>query len=201
MKANYFLLGGLIILLAAGVFGYFLLEEEETILPRPKGYPRFDLPPHQYHPLKENHPYSFEVSNQAVERPDSVSWAEPHWIYLYYPKWEGYIQITYKPLNKDREKLRKLIEDAFKLAYGHQKKANLIEPKVITLKNGKKAGIFELNGEIATSFQFYLTDSTQHYLRGAVYVKTATDNDSLAPIIDFMRKDALHLMETLEFKN
>ncbi|MFM1913047.1 MAG: hypothetical protein RIR51_885 [Bacteroidota bacterium] len=192
----------IIILFFLGLSYYFInLNTEEDALPRPKGYPRMNIPEHQYELLSTKHPYQFEKSKIAVEKPDSISWAEPHWIYLYYPDWEGYIQLTYKPLNKDRQKLRDLINDAYKLAYGHQKKANLIEPKVMTLKNGKKAGIFELNGEIATAFQFFITDSTNHYLRGAVYVKTATENDSLAPVIQYMKEDAIHLLETLEFKN
>ncbi len=192
---------GLIGLISFLGYFYFISQEDENFLPRPKGYPRIDLPAHHYAPLTSSHPYQFEKSAIAIEKPDSVSWAEPHWIYLYYPGWEGYIQLTYKPLNNDQQKLRDLIDDAYKLAYGHQKKANLIEPKTLVLKNGKKAGIFELNGEIATAFQFYITDSTQHYLRGAVYVKTATDNDSLAPFIQYMKEDAIHLMETLEFRN
>jgi gliding motility-associated lipoprotein GldD len=53
---------------------------------------------------------------------------------------------------------------------------------------------------VATSFQFYTTDSTKHFLRGAVYVKTATANDSLAPIIHFLKQDAIHLIQTLEWK-
>ena len=60
--------------------------------------------------------------------------------------------------------------------------------------------VLELDGEVATSFQFYTTDSTKHFLRGAVYVKTATANDSLAPIIKFLKQDAIHLIQTLEWK-
>jgi gliding motility-associated lipoprotein GldD len=57
-----------------------------------------------------------------------------------------------------------------------------------------------LNGEVATSLQFFTTDSTKHFLRGAIYVKTATQNDSLAPIIQFLKQDALHLIQTLSWK-
>jgi gliding motility-associated lipoprotein GldD len=70
----------------------------------------------------------------------------------------------------------------------------------MTTKSGRKAGLIELEGEVATSFQFYTTDSTKHFLRGAVYVKTATANDSLAPIIQFLKQDAIHLIQTLEWK-
>jgi hypothetical protein len=48
--------------------------------------------------------------------------------------------------------------------------------------------------------QFFTSDSTRHFLRGAVYVNTATQNDSLAPIIDFIKQDALHLVKTLQWK-
>ena len=108
--------------------------------------------------------------------------------------------MTYKPLNQNNKKLAALIQDAYTLASKHQGKASGIQDYVMTTKSGRKAGLIELDGEVATSFQFYTTDSTKHFLRGAVYVKTATANDSLAPIIKFLKQDAIHLIQTLEWK-
>lgn len=173
---------------------------ENDYVPRPKGYNKLILPKVQYQSLKGDYPYSFDISAYAKVLPDTVSWAEPHWIYIYYPSWKAFIQITYKDLTKPSNKLTYLIDDAYKLAFKHQGKASHIQDYVLTTKSGKKAGVFELEGEVATSLQFYISDSTKHYLRGAVYVRTATENDSLAPIIQFLKKDAIHLIETLRWK-
>jgi len=168
--------------------------------PRPKGYNKIIIPKAQYQELKGNYPYSFAYSKAAIILPDTVSWAEPYWIYIYYPQWKSFIQLTYKDLKMPKNQLKYLIDDAYKLAYKHQGKASNIQEYILTTRSGKKAGIFELDGEVATSFQFYTTDSTKHYLRGAVYVQTATDNDSLAPIIQFLKKDAVKLIETIQWK-
>ncbi|MHA8058358.1 gliding motility lipoprotein GldD [Aquirufa nivalisilvae] len=175
-------------------------KEEKADLPRPKGYNRIILPKATYQEVEKGHPFTFEVSKYAQVLPDTVSWAEPHWLYIYYPQWHAFIQLTYKPLNKDRKKLASLINDAYTLASKHQGKARGIQEYVMTTRSGRKAGIIELDGEVATSFQFYTTDSVKHYLRGAVYVKTATQNDSLAPVIQFLKKDAMHLIQTLQWK-
>ena len=168
--------------------------------PRPKGFNRIELPNASYIYLEKGHPFTFEVSSYAKVLKDSVSWAEPHWLYIYYPRWDAFIQLTYKPLNQNTKKLEALIQDAYTLASKHQGKASGIQDYVMTTKSGRKAGLIELEGEVATSFQFYTTDSTKHFIRGAVYVKTATANDSLAPIIKFLKQDAIHLIQTLEWK-
>lgn len=183
-------------------------SEPENHLPRPKGFNRIDLPSATYKSVEAGHPYQFEISRYAQVIPDTVTIgnkkevfkAEPHWIYLYYPRWDAFIQITYKPLGGDKQKMKALIKDAFALAYKHQGKASGIHDFVMTTKDGRKAGLIELNGEVATSLQFFTTDSSKHFLRGAIYVKTATQNDSLAPIIHFLKQDALHLIETLSWK-
>ena len=168
--------------------------------PRPKGFNRIEIPNASYVDLEKGHPFTFEVSSYAKVLKDSVSWAEPHWLYIYYPRWDAFIQLTYKPLYQNNKKLAALIQDAYTLASKHQGKASGIQDYVMTTKSGRKAGLIELDGEVATSFQFYTTDSTKHFLRGAVYVKTATANDSLAPIIHFLKQDAIHLIQTLEWK-
>lgn len=175
-------------------------EQKFADAPRPKGFNRIELPNASYVSLEKGHPFTFEVSSYAKVLKDSVSWAEPHWLYIFYPRWDAFIQLTYKPLTKNPKVLSALIQDAYTLASKHQGKASGIQDYVMTTRSGRKAGLIELEGEVATSFQFYTTDSTRHFMRGAVYVKTATANDSLAPIIKFLKQDAIHLIQTLEWK-
>lgn len=175
-------------------------NDSSDFVPKPKGYNRIDLPVVQYQQMTENHPFSFQYSTQAVLKPDSVRWAEPHWMYVYYPKLNAMIQLTYKPLGGDKNKLSKLIEDAHKLAARHGQKAYSIQDLVLKTPSGKSAMLMELEGEVPTYLQFYTTDSTKHYLRGALYFNTALKSDSLAPVIDYLKKDVIKLLNTLEWK-
>lgn len=175
-------------------------KKEEDYLPKPTGFNRLDLPPHTYQSLKEEHPYSFEYSEAAIIQKDTFKNAEPHWIVVYYPTLNARIQFTYKPVNNDSKRLQNMMGDAAKLAFHHDKKAYSITDKVLTTKSGKKAIIFELEGEVPSHYQFFVTDTTRHYLRGAVYLMTATQNDSLRPVIDYMKVDCRHILETLKWK-
>jgi gliding motility-associated lipoprotein GldD len=175
-------------------------SEQETSLPRPKGYPLLDIPKHQYQSLESGHPFSFEVSKWAEVKRDTTYFAEPHWMYIYYPRWDAFIQLTYKPVLQDPKRLQKMIRDSYILASKHQMKATRIDEGFITTTSGRKAAVIELEGEVATSFQFIVTDSTKHFLRGAVYFNTATKNDSLAPVIRYLKQDAIHLIQTLQWK-
>lgn len=175
-------------------------SDNSDFVPKPKGYNRIDLPVARYQQMTENHPFSFQYSTQAILKPDTVSWAEPHWMYVYYPKLNAMIQLTYKPLTGDKNKLSKLIEDAHKLAAKHGQKASSIQDLVLKTPSGKSAMLMELEGEVPTYLQFYTTDSTKHYLRGALYFNTALKSDSLAPVIDYLKKDVIKLLNTLEWK-
>lgn len=185
--------------LAAGIYACND-DKEPDYQPKPTGFNRIDLPAHEYKPLKEEHPYSFEYSKAAIIQKDTFARAEPHWIIVYYPTLNTRIQFTYKPVNNDPKRLQNMMADAAKLAFHHDKKAYSISDKILTTKDGKKAIIFELEGEVPSHYQFFVTDTTKHYLRGAMYLMTATENDSLRPVIDYMKADCRHILETLKWK-
>ena len=174
---------------------------DDTYQPKPKGYNRLDIPETKYHNSPDSLPYSFEVSNYAVILKDTHWTAEDNWIDLYYPQFQANIQLTYKPLGKAKsDKLDELINDSYRLKDGHNKKATAVDEKFIITDNGYPTVIFELQGEVPSQFQFFTTDSTSNFLRGAVYFRTSIHNDSLAPAIDFMKGDVMHLLKTLKFK-
>jgi gliding motility-associated lipoprotein GldD len=175
-------------------------QENSDYSPKPKGYPRIDLPKALYQPLTEKHPYSFEYSKYAVIKPDTFRGAEPHWIFVHYPTFKASIELTYKPVMNDKIRLAHYIDDAHKLTAKHNIKASSIEDYVLKTPSGKKVGLMELDGEVPSYLQFYTTDSTKHFLRGALYFNTATARDSLSPIIEYIKKDMIHLLNTLEWK-
>jgi gliding motility-associated lipoprotein GldD len=175
--------------------------EQDGYVPKPKGYNRIDLPGSDYQTLQSAHPYQFEYSVHARILPDSFDLAEKDWIFIHYSKLGATVEITYKPLKKDPQLLKELLNDAFRLTNKHQIKAEAIEDSVMTTAKGKTAGLFTLSGEVPSQFQFFVTDSTRHFFRGALYFKTATKNDSLAPVIEYIKKDMVHLLNTLEWQN
>ena len=191
-----FLLGFILTLFSCGTSS----EEEKSFMPRPKGFPLIDIPVHQYQSVENGHPFSFDLSKEAVVKKDTFAISEPHWMYIYYPRWDAFIQLTYKSVGGDRKKLDKMIRDSYILASKHQMKANRIEDAILTTRDGRKATVIELEGEVATPFQFFATDSTTHFLRGAVYLNTAMKNDSLSPVIRYLKEDAIHLIQTLRWK-
>jgi gliding motility-associated lipoprotein GldD len=62
--------------------------------------------------------------------------------------------------------------------------------------------IYEIEGMGAASpYQFILTDSINHFVRGALYFEVSPNNDSLSPVIDFLQKDIRHFLNTFEWNN
>lgn len=190
----YLLMGLTIWLTACGS------DSSPDYVPKPKGYPRIDLPAHQYQPLPSVHPYQFEYNRIARILPDTFARSEPHWIFINYPKFQASVQLTYKPVRNDINRLRAMLEDSYKLAARHNIKAYSIEQRTIRLKSGLEASVIDLAGEVPSQVQFVVTDSTTHFLRGALYFNTATQNDSLQPVIQYIRKDVLHLLNTLTWR-
>lgn len=170
-------------------------------MPKPKGFNRIVLPDNEFQPLPDTFPYQFEYSTHAKILKDSSWIAEPYWIDLYYPNFEASIQLSYKPVNNSNELLKEYLATSYKLTSKHQVKAYAIDEAIIETKSGKTAVLAKLSGEVPSQYQFFTTDSTHHFLRGALYFNTATQNDSLAPVIEFVRKDIVHLLNTLQWKD
>jgi gliding motility-associated lipoprotein GldD len=124
--------------------------------------------------------------------------AEPCWMNVEFKPYKSKIHLSYKPVNQN---VSKFIEDAHTLAYKHAIKADAIEENLITDEKRKVYGlVYEIKGNAASSVQFYVTDSLKNFLRGSLYFEVQPNKDSLAPAIDFFRKDILHLIETLKWK-
>ncbi|MBX0292823.1 gliding motility lipoprotein GldD [Hymenobacter sp. HSC-4F20] len=168
--------------------------------PKPKGYNRIDLPAHAYQPLGPGHPYQFEYSRYAKVLRDSSYLARPHWINVYYPALQANIQITYSNIAGKPQLYHKMLEDARKLTSKHEIKATAIDENVLKTPGGLRVSVFELQGEVPSQFQFYTTDSTTHFFRGALYFRTATANDSLAPVIEYVKQDIVRMLNTLKYQ-
>jgi len=172
----------------------------KTYLPKPKGYPRIDMPEVSYIALPDSFPYHFEYSKHAKIYPDTSWISEKYWIDLYYPYFDASIQISYKPIKHNIDSLKQYLNTAYKLTSKHQIKAYAIDEAIYTTDANKVAVIAELRGEVPSQYQFFTTDSVNHFLRGALYFKTSTKNDSLAPVINFIQDDIIHMLNTLKWE-
>jgi len=124
--------------------------------------------------------------------------AEPCWFNIEFPSYKATIHLSYKTVNNN---VADYIEDSHNFANRHQIKATGLEETVIARDSAKVYGLlFDIAGNTASSIQFYLTDSTQHFLRGALYFNAVPNIDSLKIVIDFIRQDVIHLINTTSWK-
>lgn len=167
--------------------------------PKPKGYFRIDIPEHKYTMFDSDCPYKFEHSKISEIIRDPENTGNKCWVNIYYPDLDGNVHISYKQINGN---LDKFIEDTRTLAYKHTVKAESIREQLYESEENNVYGLlYELKGNVASPMQFYLTDSSNHFIRGSLYFNTEPNKDSLAPVIDYVQKDIRHLIETLEWKN
>lgn len=171
---------------------------EKSYTPKPRGFQRFEFEPKKYVPYSNKCGFSFELPDYALVVPDYLS-GEVHdcWYNIYYKPFNATLHISYNPI-RDQKEYIKLTEDARKLVYKHTVKADEIYETYI--QNAHVKGmVFELSGNTATSFQFFVSDSTKNYLRGALYFNVQTNTDSVKPVLAYLEKDIYKMIETLRW--
>lgn len=166
-------------------------------VPKPTGYFRIELPLPAYRSFSPaGYPYEFEVSHWS--QVNTLQQEEPYWVDIVYPSLKAKIHCSYKPVNGN---LRELSDDAQKFVYQHSGVASAIPEQAFFNPEQHIYGLFyELKGNTASSFQFYLTDSTRHFFRAALYFDCIPNQDSLAPVLDYMEQDMRHMVETFRWK-
>ena len=177
----------------------FISCDNKNYQPKPRGYFRIDLPQKEYMKLDTMKYYSFEYPAYSEITPDYYSLHEKEWINIEYPNHKGTIHISYKTIE---DNLDKYLEDSYSMMIKHISRAVGIRDSVVINRDRKVYGlVYFLEGEgVASPLQFYLTDSVNHFMRGSLYFNVRTNNDSLAPVIDFITDDIRHLIETIEWK-
>lgn len=187
------------------LFPAFLLYScnSETV-PKPKGYFQIELPEKKYVLFdKPGYPYSFEYPVYGKVVQDSTFFdaapENPFWVNIDFPVFNGKLYISYKEIGSGN-KFEKLVEDAFKMTGKHSLKATSIDEIPVKGGPGVEGFVFDVGGNAATGKQFFVTDSTRHFLRGALYFDATPNYDSIQPVEQFLYKDILHLIQTLKWK-
>ncbi len=187
------------------IFSLFLSSCNSEYAPRPRGYFRIDFPKKAYQLFDQpGYPYSFEYPVYGNIVKDSLFFEQKaendYWINIDFPEFDGRIHISYKNIGKN--KFDSLVNDAFTMSYKqHTYKASGIVPEEFSTANGVSGVYFTLKGNAASGNQFFATDSTKHFLRGALYFNATPNADSLQPVNKFLREDVEHLINTLKWKN
>ncbi|MDO4462022.1 MAG: gliding motility lipoprotein GldD [Bacteroidia bacterium] len=172
----------------------------DSYVPKPHGYFRIDLPEHQYSNFDSLAlPFTFDKSDYAVVSPDKKSVEGEHWINISYPQWNCKIHVTYRNI---RGIVEQALEDNRKLAYKHTVKADAIgEEYYDDAEHGLYGALYLIKGNAATPLQFAITDSTANLFRGSVYFWGRPNQDSLAPVVNYIEKDVTKLIESFRFRN
>src|SRR6185437_2648924 len=181
-----------------------ILSCNSVYTPKRRGYFRIDFPKHEYQTFNQpGFPYTFEYPVYANIVRDSSFFdtvpENPYWINIDFPRFNGRIYISYKAIGPNSfEKLR---NDAFEMTFKHSVKASSIDQTVIQTPNGIGGIYFNVGGNAATANQFFLSDTTKHFLRGALYFNATPNEDSLAIVNQFLEKDMWHLINTFKWRN
>lgn len=121
------------------------------------------------------------------------------WFNIVYPTYQANIHCTY--ISTNAKDLPKILDDSHQLAYSHAIKAESISQSQYADTINHTAGIiYDIKGAVASPVQFYLSDGSSRFMRGALYFNGATRPDSIAPVVSYIRADIIQLMESLEWK-
>lgn len=168
------------------------------VTPKPEGYLRVDYPEKEYRLYNGSPHYRFEIPTYAHVELDTGRRAGVGWSNVVVPSLDAKIHLSYKPVE---DNLQAYITDSRRLVYKHTVKAEGIEESPFADPETDRFGIvYDLEGDVASAVQFFVTDSTTHFLRGSLYFNTRPNRDSLNPIIEFLRVDIIHMIETTEWK-
>jgi gliding motility-associated lipoprotein GldD len=185
------------------VISLFSCNSDYTVGKR-RGYFKIEFPEKAYQQFAQvGYPYTFEYPVYSTIVKDTTFFEarpeNPWWINIDFPQFGARVHISYKEIGKN--KFDSLVNDAFQLSYKqHTYKASAIESQEIITPNNVHGVYFTLAGNTATANQFFLTDSTQHFLRGALYFSATPNEDSISVVNDFLKKDLWHLINTLKWK-
>jgi gliding motility-associated lipoprotein GldD len=177
----------------------------QDYVPKQKAYPRVEFPSKEYSLYSpEGCPFQFEKPVYSNVERDTIFFGQKVknsdcWLNINFKSLNGTINLTYKEIDKNTG-LEKLVEDAHKLSFKHSRKANYIDEIKVQNDHGVGGILFDVGGDAASNVQFFLTDSTKHFIRGALYFNSEPNSDSMAPIVEFVKADMKKMLQTFEWK-
>lgn len=181
--------------------------------PKPKGYMRVDFPDHQYYVADSMHidsdtsamdvvdlPFSFETNSGTLVTLKKNE-RRLKWVDIKYPAYNGVIFLTYIPLRHSGD-LAGQVDTSTQLLTKHYGFSSGIDERIFVNESEHVyATSYLLKGQnVASTYQFWATDSVSHFLRGSLYIDCVPNNDSLAPVLEYLQHDMDHLVESLKWR-
>jgi len=178
---------------------FILSCEEEINIPKPPTYLRLELPDHEYKLYSDNCAYQFEIAKSYTVKKVSDENGETCHKDIDLGKLNGSIHLSFidmvEPLSTYVNYVNDKIDE-------HKVKATGIEDRRILNKDKHVyCTFFELKGDVASPFQFYITDSTTKFVSGVVYFNSTPNYDSIRPSLEYLKVDLEHMIEKFEWKN
>ena len=192
--------GGLALLLVLFLCtaSLFSCGSDSELIARPKGYCIVSFPKKEYQRYDSICPFTFDYPVYAGIQPFRRDPSKTCWFDIVFPAYEATLHMSYEDVSKN---LVQYSEDQHTLAYKHTSKASGISEILIENPKDKVWGIvYDIEGDAASNYQFHVTDSQKHFLRGSLYFNFHANADSVAPVLDFLKKDVMHLVETVKWK-
>lgn len=171
-------------------------------VPKPEAYLRIDLPAQDYEVCDTNIlPFKFDYSTQSLITLKKNTRSEK-WVDIYYPILKGVVFLSYKPIHGEAS-LKAQIDTSYQFLSSHfNYSSGVKENQYVDKDNKVYATTYRLEGHnVASTYQFWATDSTKHFLRGALFMNSAPNNDSLSPILNYIQEDLVHLLESLRWRD
>lgn len=184
-----------ILLPLLSIFILCLSSCKKEVLPKPQAYLALDYPKATYKGFVDSiNGYSFQKNDLASVKKTSSNSLEVH-----YPEMKATIFINYKPVDNN---LDLLLKDAQKLTYEHFIKADqIIEHPFENPENDLTGILYEIEGNAATNVQFYATDSQKNFLVASLYFYAKPNFDSIYPAKEYLHKDMVNILESLQWNN
>ena len=172
---------------------------DTNAVPKPSTYLRTEFPEHAYHRYRSPQDFSFELPDLFT--PKNFEQAKNNY---------SVQEIDLGPLNGTlflyyiripaADSLPQIINFANDKVDEHKIMADKIDFEQIIRPQKRVFGtFFELKGNVATNYQFYLTDSLTHFMRGEVLLNCRPNYDSLRPALQYLKKDLKVLVNSFEW--
>jgi gliding motility-associated lipoprotein GldD len=176
-------------------------SDNELTIPKPPTFLRTDLPKHTYVTYKDHGHFTCEFSKNYLVKPVVFGNIVTDHLEVNLGPLNGTLYVNYFPL-ANRDTLVRYINLSNDKVDEHQMKADrIIDKQIIDEKRKVYGTFFEFQGNVATNFQFYLTDSINHFVRGEVLMNCRPNYDSLRPSLDYLKQDLIKLFDSFEWKN
>lgn len=192
------------------IFGILILmacsqKDDDSVSPKPRMYPRIDFPEHHFITLDKTRDCGFSfrrsIHSEVVERDRFFDEQLDNncWFDLNYPIFNATVHFTYHSIQESKD-YASLASESFRMAYEHSSMASAIE-EIPVIKEGVEQGmVFRLRGPVASPYQFYLTDTVQHFLRGSLYFNSHPNPDSIAPLLEHLSVDMDSLVQSIHWE-